>query len=57
MGLRCRDCRHFEKQGENDRGRAFGMCRAWGFSINENDGIRCTKREEVERNAGAEKDH
>ena len=41
----CRECAHFDMRGENKDGRAYGMCRAWGFSINEHDGRGCTKRE------------
>lgn len=43
--MSCRDCAHFAVKGENDKGRAFGMCKAWGFSINENDDKGCTKKE------------
>ena len=43
----CRVCVHFDKRGENESGRAYGMCRAWGFSINENDGRNCAKRDVI----------
>lgn len=46
-GHECRACKHFDKRGENESGRAYGMCRAWGFSINENDGRNCAKREVI----------
>ena len=49
-GVSCRECSHFDMRGENKDGRAYGMCRAWRFSINEHDGRGCTKREEREAN-------
>jgi len=36
-GVSCRECSHFDMRGENKDGRAYGMCRAWRFSINEHE--------------------
>lgn len=47
--MSCRDCKHFAQKGENDNGRAYGMCRAWNFSINENDDRKCKKKEAVKQ--------
>lgn len=41
--MSCRDCKYFDQKGANAKGRAYGMCKAWDFSINENDGKNCKK--------------
>ena len=43
--MSCRDCRHFDYRFTGKGGRQAGMCRAWGFSINENDDRTCSKKE------------
>lgn len=52
----CRGCAHFDKRGENKDGRAYGMCRAWGFSINEHDGRGCTSRQTEEQREAAKRE-
>lgn len=43
--MSCMECEHFDVKGANDKGRHYGMCRAWGFSINENDDRTCKKKQ------------
>ena len=43
--MSCRDCIHFNHKYTNKDGRQSGMCRAWEFSINENDDRGCSKKE------------
>ena len=50
----CRDCRHFDHRFTDRDGRQAGMCRAWGFSINENDGRGCKKK--APRDEGGKED-
>ena len=42
---RCRACRHFDHRYTGRGGRRAGMCRAWGFSVNEDDCRGCARRE------------
>ena len=53
--LKCRNCRHFDQKGEDRKtGQRFGMCRAWDFSVNEDDARTCSigKREAQEEDDG-----
>ena len=43
--MSCRDCRHFLYRFTGQTGQRAGMCAAWGFSVNENDGRKCTRKE------------
>jgi len=43
--MSCADCKHFDQMGQDKKGQRFGMCKAWNFSINENDGKGCKKKQ------------
>lgn len=43
--MSCRDCRYFDHRFTDKNGQQAGMCRAWGFSINENDDRGCKEKE------------
>lgn len=46
---RCRDCMHFDHIGTDVKtGQQYGMCRSWGFSINEDDARSCSRMERIE---------
>ena len=43
--MSCKDCKHFLYRFTVKSGQRAGMCAAWGFSVNENDGRKCAKKE------------
>ena len=46
--MSCRECVHFDLRHTDKDGRQAGMCRAWGFSINEFDDRGCTRKRPME---------
>lgn len=55
--MSCRDCDHFDYRFTGTGGRQAGMCRAWGFSVNENDDRGCKLKAEPEHEDIPEVEH
>ena len=54
MKLSCAECRYFKHKFTDKAGVKAGMCRAWGFSINEYDRRGCKRFEADGERASAE---